>query len=84
MIKAAPAQREVLDEARASGLPNDVMATPAKAQALTGRAPDVRGGRSAVVPVVRAGKVVTGEVSSRRQCSSWRTRTRTRTRCRPR
>ena len=58
--------------ARASGPPNDVTATPAKAQALTGRAADVRGGRPAVVPVVRVGKVVTGNVSSsRRRRSSW-------------
>src|SRR3984885_10714601 len=62
--------------ARASGPPNDVTATPAKAQALTGRAADVRGGRPAVVPVVRVGKVVTGDVSSsRRRRSNWPART---------
>jgi hypothetical protein len=58
--------------ARASGPPKDVTATPAKAHVLAGRAPDVRGSWPAVVPVVRVGKVVTGEVSSsRRRCSSW-------------
>src|SRR5580704_13882263 len=65
--------------ARASGPPNDVTATPAKAQALTGRAADVRGGRPAVVPavvpVVRVGRVVIGAVrpSRRRRssCPTW-------------
>ena len=41
-----------------------------------GRAPDVRGGRPAMVPVARVGKMVTGIVSpSRRRRSSWPART---------
>jgi hypothetical protein len=73
--------------ARASGPPNDVTATPAKAQALTGRVPAGRGGRPALVPVVRpalvpvvrVGKVVIGAVSSSRRrrssCPTWQMRT---------
>ncbi len=70
---AGPATKSgTFSAARAGGPPKDVTATPAKAQALTGRAPDVRGGRPAVVPVVRVGKAVTGNVSSsRRRRSSW-------------
>ena len=92
---AAPATRPgAYSAARASGPPNDVTATPVKAHALAGRAPDVRGGRPAMVPVARVGKMVTGIVSpSRRRRSSWPGWTvrpapgrlpRTRTRCQQR
>ncbi len=70
--------------ASASGPPNDVTATPVNPHPLTGRAPEVRG-RSALAPLIRVRKVVTGDVSSscRRPWRPW-ARTREPGRIRPR